>query len=690
MRSQKLISVLTTALLLCACAASAQVTFGGVGGSGGGGGAPVINSGPPPNCSVGVPYTLSSSASGGQLPYVWSTTPSTPVPGLGTINAASGVLGGGGASCTTPGNFPFTLTVCGANSLCSSVPVTIAVLNTLQINPGTFPVGIVGTPYTTSPLPTASGGTQPYTWSCPGCTYPTGLGPINSSTGVIAGSNPTTAGTTNLTIKVTDAVGSTATQAQSITINSGSTTCGPPGYLCSSTLQTVIQAPPPPFTTNVGVNQIRCDPSINGPCLGTGGIDPIVRATDSTTTTDGVTTYKTGFTIDPSSGAGENIFSSDDSKVMLIPQNTGAGCVVGFTPSTMHVTTTCTPIPNSHSISWSRTNPNVLYSMNNGGTGNPSPKLWATTFTSPTTFTQAVVVDPLVSCAALIPAGTYTAGAVSVSHDDSIIDGVLVTSGQNSVGYIFAYNQNTQQCSALYSGAATNLNNLLLFNGTLGNATFPCTPIGLHNSNILQNGTFARITTGAIPSGCTNTPLVWQVGTTNVYTCATNPSGHNANGWNIETIISNPTFFFADITAPAATYCANLLSQTYGSGLGCQNSQCSTVDIENHFGANHLSAAETEPIFVGTACANCPTTQWVAPTINEAWAFQRSPFKIQRFTHLFNSSTVLCPTCDFREVNGIITQSQTGKFGAFCSSMVLSLGSTSNGARIDVFFFRAD
>lgn len=683
MRSRKLIAVLSALVVLSSFCAQAQITFGGVGASN-----PVINSGPPPPGLKGVPYTWSAMASGGKLPYVWSVSTGSLPNGL-TLNSASGIVSG---TPSAAGTFSFSLVVTDANmNPSSAVPFMIVITAPVTITSGIPPNGVNGTAYPTFPF-TAVGGVGSFNWTLFSGSLPPGL--TLSLAGTLSGT-PSSSATFTFQVKVTDSVGGSAigpspTTSYMVVITSSGCVPGPPTYFCSSTIQTVIQAPPPPFTTPIGLNQIRYDTSINGAGTGTTGIDPIVRATDSTTTSDGVHTFATGFTIDPSSGAGENIFSSDDSKVMLIPQNTGAGCVVGFTPATMQVTTTCTPIPNSHAISWARTNPNILYSMNNGGTGNPSPKLWATTFTSPTTFTQAVVVDPLVSCAALIPAGTYTAGAVSVSHDDSIIDGVLVTSGQNSVGYIFSYNQNTQQCSALYTGAATNLNNLLLFNGTLGNATFPCTPIGLHNSNILQNGTFARITTGAISGGCTNTPLVWQVGTTNVYTCATNPQGHNSNGWNIETIISNPTFFFANITASAATYCANLLSQTYGSGLGCQNSQCSTVDIENHFGANHLSAAETEPIFVGTACANCPTTQWVAPTINEAWAFQRSPFKIQRFVHLFNSSTVLCPTCDFREVNGIITQSQTGKFGAFCSSMVLSLGTTSNGARIDVFFFRAD
>jgi hypothetical protein len=342
-------------------------------------------------------------------------------------------------------------------------------------------------------------------------------------------------------------------------------------------------------------------------------------------------------------------------------------------------------------VYWAHTNGNVLYTVSNGGTGNPAPAIWKTTFTSPTVFTQLKVLDPTLPggpCSALIPAGTYTGGSISVSADDNILYGAIVTNQQNSPGYVFAYNQNTAQCSAVWTGAATNLNNVLFFDGTLHNATLPCTPIGLHNSNIFRNGTYSRMTTGAITGGCTNVPLIWQVGTSNVYTCATNPSGHSTHGYNLEVVISNPTYFFSDVTAGSTAYCAGLLTNIYGSGLNLQNGQ--TGDIENHFTANHLSPAETEPIIVGTAAANNTGTTWVAPTVNEMWAFQRSPFKIQRFTHLFLSSSVTCPSCDFRDVNGIITQSQTGKFGAFCSDMVNGLGNSSNGQRIDAFIVRLD
>lgn len=846
--------------LLCAlvCALPSLALAQGALGSGGGGTQnPVIISGPPANCVVGVPYTFTAAAQGGAGGYQWSTNPSTPVPGLGTINASTGILGGNGATCTTPGTYPFQLTLVDMAGGTATAQFSITVSNTLLITPIANPIGDVGIVYTSS-TPQATGGTAPYTWSCIGCTYPPGLGPINPTTGVIGPGSPTQQGTFSLQIMVkdaknatatateqiiinpavkftsngpptpvtvnvpypnfcltaqggvgtitfgfqsifgqqlphgmalntatgcisgtpdtvgtspninftaTDSLGSqavsgpwsitvqssapslqfnnqpcgpgtvgvpyncqltltggtgtgyafsgpisgsnppntslnnstglisgtpltpgtvtptyqgtdsgahTATQAEMITI-AGSNGCGPPLYACSSSSTAVIQAPAPPFSTNVGQNQIRYDASINGPGSGLTGVDPIVRATDSTT-------GGTGFTIDISGGADDNIFSLNDTKIALIPQNTGGICVIAFNPSTMQVTNPCTSVPNTHSMTWSLSNDNLMY-----GISSNNAKVFKTTFSSPSSFTQTVLIDftsPTNPCVSLIPAASYTGGSVSISGDESIVYGALVTAGQNSLGYVFAYNQNTTQCSAL----STANGQVLLFNGTVTASTMPCTPIGLHNSGIFLNGTWARMSTGAITGGCTNMPQYWQIGTTNVFACVCScGTGHNSNEWNLEVQISNPTFHWANINDPS--YCADLATQTYGSALWLTNGQGG--DVEVHFGVNHISSANTEPEFGGTALVN-QNAPWQAPVINEMWAMQRSPIKFTRFVHTFNSSMTNCGQCDFRSYEVIVSQSQSGKFGAFCSDMLLGLGTSSNGPRIDVFIVRLD
>ena len=84
----------------------------------------------------------------------------------------------------------------------------------LSITTSSLPSGTVGSAYSSTLA--ASGGTTPYTWSIASGSLPAGLS--LSSSGAITG-NPTTAGTSNFTAKVTDNNSQTATQALSITVN---------------------------------------------------------------------------------------------------------------------------------------------------------------------------------------------------------------------------------------------------------------------------------------------------------------------------------------------------------------------------------------------------------------------------------------------------------------------------------------
>ena len=75
--------------------------------------------------------------------------------------------------------------------------------------------GVVGTAYTETI--DGVGGTGPYTFALSSGSLPAGLGPINSSTGVISGT-PSTPGTYTFYIQVTDSLGGTGTQQFQITI----------------------------------------------------------------------------------------------------------------------------------------------------------------------------------------------------------------------------------------------------------------------------------------------------------------------------------------------------------------------------------------------------------------------------------------------------------------------------------------
>ncbi len=154
-------------------------------------------------------YSIQLQAIGGKPgTYTWSTAPAALPPGI-TLSS-SGLVSG---QATTPGSYPFTVQVAD-----SAVPANTTTQNyTLNVSATpltlqfvlTPPDGVVGQPYTSTPL-AVNGGTTPYIWTATG--LPAGLA-INPTSGTISGT-PTVAnpGGSTVTIKATDA----ATPAESI------------------------------------------------------------------------------------------------------------------------------------------------------------------------------------------------------------------------------------------------------------------------------------------------------------------------------------------------------------------------------------------------------------------------------------------------------------------------------------------
>jgi hypothetical protein len=162
-----------------------------------------------PNGTVGAPYSATIAASGGTAPYSCSITGTLPAGLTLTGCTVSGTP-------TTAGSSPIVVKVTDSGS-----PAQNASMNeTIVINPApltitdTLPNGTVGSGY--SATITASGGTQPYSCSITG-TLPAGL----ILTGCTISGTPTTAGSTTVTVTVTDS-GSpqqTASQSETIVIN---------------------------------------------------------------------------------------------------------------------------------------------------------------------------------------------------------------------------------------------------------------------------------------------------------------------------------------------------------------------------------------------------------------------------------------------------------------------------------------
>ena len=168
-----------------------------------------------PGGIVSSAFSQSLAATGGTTPYTWAVASGTLPAGL-TLSAA-GVISG---TPTAAGTSSFTVRVTDSAAATAtralSIDITAATLPApLAVSTATLPGGIVSSAYSQSLA--ATGGTTPYTWAVAIGTLPAGL--TLSAAGVISGT-PTAAGTSNFTVRVTDASApaATTTRALSLTI----------------------------------------------------------------------------------------------------------------------------------------------------------------------------------------------------------------------------------------------------------------------------------------------------------------------------------------------------------------------------------------------------------------------------------------------------------------------------------------
>jgi len=163
-----------------------------------------------PGGKVGTPYSQALTASGGTAPYTFSLSSGTLPPGI-TLS--------GNALSGTPskvGSYTFTIQVTDHASLTATQQFTIAITGLIITTPA-LPSAAVGTVYSET---LAASGTAPYTWVIAQGSLPNGL-TLDTSTGVISGT-ASAAGTSGLTIQVTDSTGAVATEAVTLRVISAS------------------------------------------------------------------------------------------------------------------------------------------------------------------------------------------------------------------------------------------------------------------------------------------------------------------------------------------------------------------------------------------------------------------------------------------------------------------------------------
>jgi hypothetical protein len=192
-----------------------------------------------PGGTVGTSYSAALNATGGTAPYTWSVVSGSLPAGL--------TLSTGGSISGTPksaGQSTFTLQAkdSAASPQAATVSFTIAVSAPaaahVAITSASLPTATASTAF--SATLSASGGTQPYTWTLASGQLPSGMS--LSAAGVISGTTSVT-GTFPFTAEVIDETGISATASLDLIVAAKSTTSGyTPWYASTSFWNTPIAA----------------------------------------------------------------------------------------------------------------------------------------------------------------------------------------------------------------------------------------------------------------------------------------------------------------------------------------------------------------------------------------------------------------------------------------------------------------
>ena len=162
-----------------------------------------------PDGEIGVPYDATPSLSGGSGPYTWSVEDGS-LPGGLTLDPSTGEVSG---TPTTTGPFSFTLVATDGNGQTATQAEPVRIEPAPSVAADRTLDGIVGVAL--SAQLHVVGGTGPDAWALESGTLPPGL--AMAPTGALSGT-PTQEGTYELTVRVTDDLGLTASGALTVVV----------------------------------------------------------------------------------------------------------------------------------------------------------------------------------------------------------------------------------------------------------------------------------------------------------------------------------------------------------------------------------------------------------------------------------------------------------------------------------------
>ncbi len=184
-----------------------------------------------PGGTVGVAYSTTLSATGGQSPYTWSISNGSLPPGL-TLDTSTGIISG---TPTSASGSPFSFQATVSDSAGSTLPQTFSLTvstsvgsSGFKITTAAFPNGVVNKSYQQS-LATSGGVVTPFnpnpSFRISGGALPDGLSLAKGSGGAYSVTGtPTTPGVSNFSLTATDAAGNTASANFTLTVTGTPTT----------------------------------------------------------------------------------------------------------------------------------------------------------------------------------------------------------------------------------------------------------------------------------------------------------------------------------------------------------------------------------------------------------------------------------------------------------------------------------
>ena len=227
-----------------------------------------------PAARVAQSYTAPLTVTGGTGPFSWSVVPPTlPPPGIGISQSTlSGIP-------NTIGLFQFTIRVVDSLGVAAQANVSLAVNPALlTISSTSLPTAIPGAPYQASL--SVTGGNAPFVWTLGSGTLPAGI--TLATNGLLTGT-PTTPGTANFSVRVTDTPsgligypGGAAVQDFTLTVGAGVLSIVPSalpssivGQAFASTLTATGGIPPYSWSVSAGTLPAGVTLGINGVFSGT-------------------------------------------------------------------------------------------------------------------------------------------------------------------------------------------------------------------------------------------------------------------------------------------------------------------------------------------------------------------------------------------------------------------------------------